>query len=126
MSPYPSPESFLAELRRFVDGVDRLDPHAPHWAELTIGLDGHTTALTIRGPVALALVAAMQQFRDPRDGGPCDHCADGRVDENLICRDCGRPNGVFGQIIMERAAQHKPSEALASSAPSPPETATGG
>lgn len=31
-----------------------------------------------------------------------------------VCRDCGLPNGVFGQLILERAARHREPDAIAS------------
>lgn len=62
--------------------------------------------LTVRAPVARALVEALRSYHDPRDRGTCDHCGGRRLDDNFLCLDCQRPNGLFGQLVMERAARY--------------------
>jgi hypothetical protein len=55
-------------------------------------------------PVAVearAFAEALRSYHDPRANGDCDHCG-GALDENLVCRACGEPNGVFGQLLKER------------------------
>jgi ribosomal protein S14 len=74
----------------------------------------------LRAPVARAMVEALRQFNDPRDRGRCDHCGGRRLDDNFLCRNCGRPSGVFGQMLLERASRHVESEAVGP-APYPPE-----
>lgn len=110
--PDPSHEQFLAELGDFVHRMDQPRPDAPLWSDVTIGMAGFSTVLSLREPVVHALLAALRQYQDPRDTGRCDHCGTGRVDEHLICRDCGRPNGVFGQLLLERAARYEESKPI--------------
>jgi ribosomal protein S14 len=92
----------LAALRDFSSRIDVFDPDAKHWGELEVRAGGEVIHLKLRAPVAAALVQALRDYHDPRDQGRCDHCGGPRLDENLMCRDCGRPNGVFGQMVMER------------------------
>jgi hypothetical protein len=106
MPQQPSPEELLAAVREFVARVDALDPYAPTWGEATLQVAGRELRLPLRAPVAGALVAALRGYHDPRDQGRCDHCGGPRLDANLLCRDCGRPNGLFGQLIAERAARY--------------------
>lgn len=120
MSP-PAPVDVLAALRDFVDRIDALDPAAPIQGELTISLGGQESRLTLRAPVARALVEALRGYHDPRDLGCCDHCGGRRLDDNFLCRDCGRANGLFGQMLVERAARHTESAAI-----SPPPAAGDG
>ncbi|RLK24051.1 hypothetical protein DER29_1944 [Micromonospora sp. M71_S20] len=102
----PAPDDVLAALRDFVARVDALDPGAPPQGEVVIGLRGAESRLALSAPVARALVEALRAYHDPRDRGRCDHCGGGRLDDNFLCGDCGRPSGLFGQLISERAARH--------------------
>lgn len=105
MSP-STPDDVLAAIRDFVVRIDELDPAAPRQGELTVRLDGTESRMTLSAPVARALVEALRVYHDPRDHGRCDYCGGARLDHNFLCRDCGRPNGVFGQLVAERAAQY--------------------
>ncbi|HEY0698019.1 MAG TPA: hypothetical protein VGD43_09440, partial [Micromonospora sp.] len=80
--------------------------------ELTVHLNGVESRMTLTTPVARALVEALRAYHDPRDQGRCDHCGGRRVDDNLLCLDCGQPNGLFGQLIAERAAQYAEQTAV--------------
>jgi hypothetical protein len=62
--------------------------------------------LAITAPVARALVEALRNHHDPRDRGRCDHCGGRRLDDNFLCLDCQRSSGLFGQMLMERAARY--------------------
>ncbi|GAA5184423.1 hypothetical protein GCM10023322_25850 [Rugosimonospora acidiphila] len=98
----------LAALRGFVADIGALEP-PPAGApvahlEITTGID--RAGLDLTGPVAEALVRALREYHDPRDNGRCEHCGGRRLDTHLICADCRRPNGVFGRLVMERAARH--------------------
>jgi hypothetical protein len=74
--------------------------------------------LAISAPVARALVEALRNYHDPRDRGRCDHCGGRRLDDNFfLCLDCQRPNGLFGQLVMERAAGHGGNPAAISGEP---------
>jgi hypothetical protein len=120
--PPSGPDDVLAAVRDFVGRVDEFDPQAPRQAELTVRIEGHRPAgqelrLTLRAPVARALVEALRAYQDPRDRGDCDHCGGRRLDDNFLCQDCGRPNGVFGQLLAEAAARYTEPPAIA---PSPP------
>lgn len=86
--------------------IDALDPAAPLLGDLTICLSGRESRLALRAPVARALVEALRGYHDPRDRGRCGHCGGLRLDDNFLCRDCGRPDGLFGQMLAERAARH--------------------
>jgi hypothetical protein len=101
-----SPDEVLTALREFAERIDVLDPAAPPWAYVEVRLDGQVLRLTLRAPVAQALVNALREYHDPRDMGRCDHCGGSRLDGNFLCLDCGRPNGLFGQMVAERAARH--------------------
>jgi hypothetical protein len=111
----PAPDDAQAALRDFVDRIDALDPAAPLVGELTIRLLGRESRVTLRAPVARALVEALRAYHDPRDRGRCEHCGGRRLDDNFLCRDCGRLNGVFGQMIAERAARHADPAAIPAS-----------
>lgn len=108
----PVPDGVLAAVRDFVARIDALEPGAPPLGDLTICLNGQESRLALRTPVARALVAALRGYHDPRDRGRCDHCGSPRLDDNFLCRDCGRPNGLFGQMLAERAARHAEPAAI--------------
>lgn len=108
----PEPDDVLAALRDFVTRIDALDPAAPRQTELTMSGQGRQVLIRLSQPVARALVEALRGYHDPRDHGYCDHCGGRRLDDNFLCRDCGSPNGLFGQLIMERAARHTEPAAL--------------
>jgi hypothetical protein len=96
-----------AALREFVERIDALDPGAPIAGSLRV--EGQDEPLTLTVPVAHALVEALRSYHDPRDRGTCDHCGGRRLDGNFVCADCGQGSGVFGQLLMERAARFTPS-----------------
>lgn len=112
----PAPDDVLAALRDFVARVDALDPAAAPQGELVVGLRGVESRLALSAPVARALVEALRAYHDPRDRGRCDHCGGGRLDDNFLCGDCGRPSGLFGQLVSERAARH-PEQGAVPAAP---------
>ena len=87
----------LAALQDFVTRIDALDPAGTPVGAFTVRLGGQEARLMLRAPVAQALVEALQAYRDPRDQGGCAQCGGRRLDHNFVCRDCGRPNGLFGQ-----------------------------
>ena len=93
----------MRALQDFVARIDQLDPEASLTGELTVG----TERLPLRLPVARALVEALLSYHDPRDHGACPHCRTGRLDENFLCRSCGIVNGVFGQLLAERALREQ-------------------
>ncbi|MEW2376736.1 hypothetical protein AB0883_11605 [Micromonospora sp. NPDC047812] len=107
-----APDDVLAAIRDFVARVDALDPGAPPQGELVLGLRGAESRLALSAPVARALVEALRAYHDPRDRGRCDHCGGGRLDDNFLCGDCGRPSGLFGRLISERAARHTEQPAV--------------
>lgn len=109
-------DDILAALQDFVTRIDELDPAAPPHGELTVRLGDREVRLTLRAPVARAMVEALHGYQDPRDQGRCDHCGSPRLDANFQCRDCGRLSGVFGQLLAEKAAGYTEPESL----PSPP------
>ena len=98
----------------FVARIDVFDPAAPTYGDLELRLGGQDLRLTLRAPVAEALIEALRSYHDPRDRGPCDHCGGPRLDDNFLCRDCGGPSGVFGQMIAERAARYADPTAIGS------------
>jgi hypothetical protein len=108
----PVPDDVLAALRDFVVRIDALDPAAPLSGELTIGLNGQESRLTLRTPAVRALVEALRGYHDPRDRGRCEHCGGPQLDDNFLCRDCGQTNGLFGQMIRERTARYAESAAI--------------
>lgn len=61
----------------------------------------HLTPSAVR-----ALKHALEDYHDPRDCGECDHCGSRRIDRNFICLACGRPNGVFGQLLREHSERY--------------------
>jgi hypothetical protein len=102
----PASDDVLAALRDFVARIDALDPAARPVGELTLRLGDEESRLDLRTPVARALVEALRTYHDPRDRGHCVHCGGRRIDDNFLCQDCGKPNGVFGQMLAERAADY--------------------
>ena len=99
----------VAAVREFVARLDEVDPGAPVVGELTVGLGEATERVTLRGPVARALVEALRVYHDPRDRGTCAHCATGRLDDDFVCRSCGIVNGLFGQTLAAFAAPGEPA-----------------
>jgi hypothetical protein len=96
----------VAALRDFVDRIDAVDPAAGAVGAIEVrGVDDELR-LAFSVPVAHALVEALRNYHDPRDRGRCDHCGGRRLDDNFLCLDCHRPNGLFGQMIMERSARY--------------------
>ena len=87
----------------FVRRIDDLEPDAAAVAGLSVA--GQAAPVPLSGAVARALIAALEGYHDPRDRGECEHCGGHRLDDNFLCRDCGRPNGVFGAMLAERAAR---------------------
>jgi hypothetical protein len=108
----PAPDDVLAALRDFVARIDALDPAAPPRDELVVGLRGVESRMTLSVPVARALVEALQAYHDPRDKGRCYYCGGRWLDNNFQCGDCGQLNGLFGQLIAERAAGHTEQAAV--------------
>jgi hypothetical protein len=105
----PVANRLIATLRDFVERIEAVAPvsDGPAVARLTVSTDGGREAsVAVTGSVAVALMMALREYHDPRDNGRCEHCGGRRLDANLMCADCRRPNGVFGQLIMERAARH--------------------
>lgn len=89
----------VAAVREFVARLDGLEPGAPVVGELTVGLGAAAERVTLREPVARALVEALRAYHDPRDRGTCAHCGTGRLDDDFVCRTCGIVNGLFGQTL---------------------------
>ena len=108
----PSPDDLLAALSDFAARIDALDPDAPRWGEVEIRVGERSSRLPLRVPVAQALVEALRGYHDPRDQGGCEHCGGRRIGDNFVCQECGRLNGLFGQLVAERAARHTESAAI--------------
>ncbi|MFG1927900.1 hypothetical protein [Cryptosporangium sp. NPDC048952] len=102
------PDDVVDALAQFVARIDVFDPEAPVHTELEV--DGRK--LTLREPVARALVEALRAYGDPRDNGSCDHCGSRRMDTSFHCNDCGRFSGLFGDLIAQRAAEYTEPDAL--------------
>lgn len=104
----PVGHELVAALRDFVERIEAVVPvpDGPAVAHVAVSTDGGEASLSVSGSVAVALIMALREYHDPRDNGRCEHCGGRRLDANLMCADCKRPNGVFGQLIMERAARH--------------------
>jgi hypothetical protein len=107
-----SPDDVLAALRDFNARIDALDPEASPWGEIVVQAGDQWLRLPLRVPVAVALVGALRDYHDPRYQGRCDHCGGLRLDDNFVCRDCGRPNGLFGQLVAERLRGYSESTAI--------------
>ncbi|HYN97869.1 MAG TPA: hypothetical protein VES42_28850 [Pilimelia sp.] len=105
MSHPTPPGPVAAALLEFVARIDPLDPAAGTAGGVAIRV-GDEPPLPLSAPVAGALVAALRSYHDPRDRGRCDHCGGRRLDDNLLCADCGQPSGVFGQLLREKAARY--------------------
>ncbi|MEV8512447.1 hypothetical protein [Dactylosporangium sp. NPDC051484] len=103
MALSPSDE-VAAALREFAERIDVFDT-APRAAVVEVRVGERAVAL--RAPVVKALVEALRAYQDPRDRGTCDHCGGPRLDDNFMCADCGRPSGLFGQLLRERAARYE-------------------
>ncbi|MGC9665769.1 hypothetical protein ACNTMW_04350 [Planosporangium sp. 12N6] len=108
-----SPLDVVAALRDFVERIDALDrsggiadPAGGADTTIEVRSGDDRARLAITASVARALVEALRGYHDPRDRGACDHCGGRRLDDNLLCLDCQRPNGLFGQLVMERAARY--------------------
>ncbi|WP_432987335.1 hypothetical protein [Dactylosporangium sp. CA-233914] len=103
-------EQVAAALRQFAERLDGYDPApGPPVASVRVG----EQVVALRAPVVKALGEALRAYQDPRDRGACEHCGGPRLDDNFVCADCGRPSGVFGQLLAERAARYEPPAELA-------------
>jgi hypothetical protein len=85
-----------------VTRLDRVDRDATPVGTLSVSVGADEAELVLRAPVAQALVEALYAYRDPRDHGQCGSCG-GALDRNFRCLDCGALNGLFGQMVLERA-----------------------
>lgn len=96
-------------LRDFAERIGAFDvvsgERASAEIEVHVGEDRTTFELT--PGVAKALAAALRAYHDPRDQGRCEGCGGVRLDDNLICVDCGRAHGIFGQLLIERATRYE-------------------
>jgi hypothetical protein len=99
----------LAEaIRAFAERIAALEPPGPPVAALEI--QGVRVELT--ASVAKALTEALANYHDPRDRGFCEQCGGRRLDEHLICAECGSANSIFGQMLLERASRYEEPPAL--------------
>ncbi len=100
-------DSALTAFRDFVQRVGALDApaEADQVAVVTVSVGTESVRLSLSASVVRALDQALRAYHDPRDRGECGRCGGRRLDDNFLCRDCGRPNGVFGQMLHERAAR---------------------
>jgi len=99
-------DDVLAAIQAFATRIHALDPKAATLGELTLNFQGREVQVPVTGPIAAALAEALHGYHDSRDFGSCDYCDGGRLDDNFLCLSCGRPNGLFGQMLTERAAGH--------------------
>jgi hypothetical protein len=99
-------DDVLAAVEAFAARIHALDPKAALLGELTLSFQGRQAHVPVTAPVAEALAEALRSYHDSRDYGSCDYCDSGQLDENFLCLSCGRPNGLFGQMLTERAAGH--------------------
>lgn len=101
-----SPHDVVAALRDFVDRIGTLGTAAAPVGTIEVRAGDDEVRLAVSPPVARALVEALRSYHDPRDRGRCDYCGGRRLDDNFLCLDCQRPNGLFGQLLLERAARY--------------------
>lgn len=101
-------DELTAAIRDFVDRIGAFDPPPGGWAstEIEVRSGGGRAAFDLSPGVATALAEALRGYHDRRDRGRCEGCGSGRLDDNLICVDCGRTHGIFGQLLAERAARY--------------------
>jgi hypothetical protein len=102
-------DELTGAVRDFVERIGAFDdPVAgPFPVQIEVrGADGRTTFELSPG-VARALGAALRAYHHPRDQGRCEGCGGVRLDDNLICVDCGRAHGIFGELLMERVARYE-------------------
>jgi hypothetical protein len=108
--PISVPNDVVAAIREFVERVHAIDPAAEAVGAIDVRVagevDGDEARLLLSTPAVRGLIEALRGYHDPRDRGLCDHCSGRRLDHNFRCLDCGRPNGVFGAMVMERAARY--------------------
>ena len=105
-------DSAILQARRGCPGHGRGRAEPARGDGLPGRMDHPHGAAALSAPVARALVEALRAYRDPRGRGRCDNCGGGRLDDNFLCGDCGRPSGLFGQLISELAARHTEQGAL--------------
>jgi hypothetical protein len=92
------------------DFVARIGAHEAPGGNRAVGIEvrtgGGTATFAVTPRVAGALAAALRAYHDPHDRGRCERCGGVRLDENLICIDCGHAHGIFGDMLRERAARY--------------------
>lgn len=99
-------DEMVDAIERFVARIDAYEPAAEPLGTIEVRVAGRADRLSVSEPVAVALIAALAGYHDPRDQGCCGHCGGRRLDHNFLCLDCQRPNGVFGTMLAERAARY--------------------
>ncbi|MCX4470417.1 hypothetical protein OOK41_08875 [Micromonospora sp. NBC_01655] len=100
--PIEALERFLARIAPYDDPA--AEPVAT--VDLRVGRLRGSFRLTDRS--ARALSEALGRWTDPDDVGRCGGCG-GPVDRDLVCRSCGRLDGIFGATVAhhaERVAGH--------------------
>ncbi|MGC4807106.1 hypothetical protein [Micromonospora sp. DT233] len=98
--PAPDPveamERFLARIAPYDDPA--AEPVAT--VDLRVGRLRGTFPLTERA--ARALTEALNRWADPDDAGRCGDCG-GPLGQDLVCRACGRLDGIFGATVARHA-----------------------
>lgn len=114
----------LRDFARRIGSLDTPEEGEPV-TELRVSCDGVEETLSLSPSAVTALKHALEDYADPRDAGSCDHCGSRRVDRNFICLDCGQPNGVFGQLLLEHSERYPGDpQALKGSQPDTPHGST--
>jgi hypothetical protein len=106
----PGDDELVPALRDFVERTGAWETASGQHAapvEVAVRAGGRTETFVLAPGVAGALASALRAYHDPRDHGRCEHCGGVRLDDNLICVDCGHAHGIFGQLLMERAARYE-------------------
>jgi hypothetical protein len=90
------------------DFIDRVSPYQPAPDDAPTAMLGVRTAageavFAVSDHVVRALCQALEAYRDPEDRGRCADCGGRRLDANLHCLDCGRVQGIFGQVLADHA-----------------------
>ncbi|MGW1059288.1 hypothetical protein [Micromonospora rubida] len=91
-------EQFLARITPYDD------PAAEPVTAVDVRVGRLHASFRLTDRAARALTEALGRWTDPDDAGRCGDCG-GPVGRDLVCRACGRLDGIFGATVAHHAAQ---------------------
>ena len=94
-----------AAFERFLATVGPYDtaPGSTPVAMVRVRVGQRDVDFPLTAHTARAIQTALANYRDPSDRGECAGCGSRKLDDNFNCYDCGRVNGIFGEVLASHA-----------------------